>query len=202
MGSRTVASNATAIVRPDAGRPRNVEAPTLSGTAAQGQTLRVSVGTWNGLQPITFTFNWLRCDTAGNNCVQQPDSTTTRTSSVRATSARRSARASTREQPRRREPADGAEPGRPGRRPAGRDHTAERREVDPGVERPVERAARGRAGDVLAEPLRSRTEPITVRIKVKDARLRRPRRARVLRSTPLVTRTRRTSGRVRTAGSS
>ena len=71
-GSRTVASNATAVVRaPDAGRPANVQAPTLSGTPAQGQTLHVSPGTWNGQQPITFTFNWLRCDTAGNNCVQQ-----------------------------------------------------------------------------------------------------------------------------------
>ena len=71
-GSKTVASNATALVRAaDAGRPVNVQAPTLSGTAAQGQTLHVTPGTWNGQQPIAFTFNWLRCDTGGNNCIVQ-----------------------------------------------------------------------------------------------------------------------------------
>jgi hypothetical protein len=60
-GSKTVASNATALVRAaDAGKPVNVQAPTLSGTAAQGQTLHVTPGTWNGQQPITYTFRWLR----------------------------------------------------------------------------------------------------------------------------------------------
>jgi hypothetical protein len=71
-GQQTVASNATPRVRqPSAGRPVNVGAPTLSGTPAQGQTMHVSPGTWNGRQPITFTFQWLRCDTAGNNCIRQ-----------------------------------------------------------------------------------------------------------------------------------
>ena len=28
-------------------------------------------GTWNGRQPITYTFRWLRCDTVGNNCIVQ-----------------------------------------------------------------------------------------------------------------------------------
>ncbi len=72
-GSATAASNATPrITDPGAGRPVNAQPPTISGTPAQGQTLRVSPGTWNGRQPITFTFNWLRCDPAGNNCIQQP----------------------------------------------------------------------------------------------------------------------------------
>ena len=71
-GQQTVASNATARVRqPDAGRPVNVAIPTLSGTPAQGQALHVAPGTWNGRQPITYTFRWLRCDGAGNNCVIQ-----------------------------------------------------------------------------------------------------------------------------------
>ena len=71
-GSQAATSNATARVRqPDAGRPVNVAAPTLSGTPAQGQTLHVAPGTWNGRQPITFTFRWLRCDGAGNNCIIQ-----------------------------------------------------------------------------------------------------------------------------------
>jgi hypothetical protein len=72
-GNRTVASNATAIIaNPATGRPRNSVQPTIAGTPSQGQTLRVTPGVWNGTQPITYTFNWLRCDTSGNNCVQQP----------------------------------------------------------------------------------------------------------------------------------
>ena len=42
-------------------------APTISGTAQQGQTLSVSQGSWsNG--PTGFTFQWEDCDTSGNNC--------------------------------------------------------------------------------------------------------------------------------------
>jgi hypothetical protein len=74
-GSQTVASNATGRVRqPDAGRPVNTAPPALSGTPAEGQTLHVTPGTWNGRQPITFTFRWLRCDGSGNNCILQPGS--------------------------------------------------------------------------------------------------------------------------------
>ena len=71
-GSQAATSNATALVRqPASGRPVNVTAPALSGSAAQGATLHVTPGTWNGRQPITFSFRWLRCDTAGNNCILQ-----------------------------------------------------------------------------------------------------------------------------------
>ena len=71
-GSKTVASNATALVRAaDAGRPVNVQAPTLSGAAAQGQTLHVTPG--------------------GTTASCSPDSAMTRTPCARGTSARRSA---------------------------------------------------------------------------------------------------------------
>ncbi len=71
-GSQAATSNATPLVRqPASGRPVNVAAPALSGSASQGATLHVTPGTWNGRQPITFSFRWLRCDTAGNNCILQ-----------------------------------------------------------------------------------------------------------------------------------
>jgi hypothetical protein len=70
-GSATVASNATARIRDTAqtGRPRNTQPPTIAGNAAVGNVLRASPGTWSGIQPITFSFQWLRCDPNGNNCL-------------------------------------------------------------------------------------------------------------------------------------
>jgi hypothetical protein len=75
-GSVTVASNATAtIVDASRGRPRNTKAPSISGILSPGSTLHADVGTWSGTQPITFTFQWLRCDTSGNNCIVQSGQT-------------------------------------------------------------------------------------------------------------------------------
>ncbi len=48
--------------------PSNASPPTITGTAAKGQTLVASTGTWEGTTPIGFTFSWQRCDSAGANC--------------------------------------------------------------------------------------------------------------------------------------
>lgn len=50
--------------------PANTTPPAITGTAQQGQTLTASPGAWSGDQPITYAFHWLRCDAAGNNCVE------------------------------------------------------------------------------------------------------------------------------------
>jgi hypothetical protein len=71
-GSRTVASNATDVIRTAVSPPRNQRRPTISGSLAVNETVRASTGTWTGTQPITFTFQWLRCDRGGGNCVTQP----------------------------------------------------------------------------------------------------------------------------------
>jgi hypothetical protein len=65
-GSQTVASNATAVVTASA--PKNTNAPSIAGTATQGQTLIANVGSWIGAQPIAYAYQWLRCDQNGNNC--------------------------------------------------------------------------------------------------------------------------------------
>jgi hypothetical protein len=48
--------------------PRNTSPPTISGTQRVGQTLTGNPGTWSGTQPITFTFQWIRCNSEVANC--------------------------------------------------------------------------------------------------------------------------------------
>lgn len=40
--------------------PVPIIAPTISGTQTVGQTLTCNPGIWAGLNPLTFTFQWLR----------------------------------------------------------------------------------------------------------------------------------------------
>jgi hypothetical protein len=42
--------------------PVNSVAPALSGTEVEGNTLTCSDGTWTGLSPITYTYQWFRDD--------------------------------------------------------------------------------------------------------------------------------------------
>jgi hypothetical protein len=42
--------------------------PSISGSAVEGNTLTVSNGTWNGATPLTYAYQWQRCDTAGALC--------------------------------------------------------------------------------------------------------------------------------------
>ena len=46
--------------------PVNLTPPSITGTAAQGQTLNVTQGTWDGT--YTITEQWRRCDATGANC--------------------------------------------------------------------------------------------------------------------------------------
>jgi hypothetical protein len=191
-GSTTVASNATALVRnPASGRPVNAQPPTISGSPAQGQTLRVQPGTWNGVQPITFTFNWLRCDTAGNNCIVQPgfndDAYVVREGDVGKTvRARVNARNSRGEASRLTAPT-AAVSGPQG--PEGVITLPNGERSIPVTSVPANESLVVDQTVFSTNPVRSRTEPFQVRIKVKDSRGFVVRDALVFfRSTPLVTR--------------
>ncbi len=194
-GSKTVASNASGLVRaPDAGKPVSVQAPTLSGTAAQGQTLHVTPGTWNGQQPITYTFRWLRCDTAGNNCIVQQgfqdDAYGLREGDVGKTiRARVIARNSRGEASRLTAPSPTVQGPQTPPGPAGVITLPNGEKSIPVTSVPPDQRLVVDQVQFSPNPIRSRTEPITVRVKVKDTRGYVVRDALVfLRSTPLVTR--------------
>jgi hypothetical protein len=42
--------------------------PAISGTPVEGNTLTASNGSWNGATPLTYAYQWQRCDTAGALC--------------------------------------------------------------------------------------------------------------------------------------
>jgi len=48
--------------------PENESLPAASGTNAQGQTLTATDGTWHSDFPVTYTYQWRRCNVAGFSC--------------------------------------------------------------------------------------------------------------------------------------
>ena len=56
------------VVRTAASPPVNSSLPTIAGTDQQGHTLTASNGSWGGTAPITFTYQWQRCDSSGSSC--------------------------------------------------------------------------------------------------------------------------------------
>jgi hypothetical protein len=79
VGTATAQSNATAVVTGSgggAGAPVNTALPTVTGTPAAGQALTASAGSWSGAAPITFTYQWLRCDANATTCSPIPGETT------------------------------------------------------------------------------------------------------------------------------
>lgn len=58
--------------------PVNTVLPTITGTPKDGSTLTAGKGTWTGLTPITYAYQWTRCNTAGEACSNIPSATETK----------------------------------------------------------------------------------------------------------------------------
>lgn len=69
-----------ASVAAPAQAPVSTGEPAISGTAMVGGTVSASTGSWNGSQPMTFAYQWVRCDTSGglpdgSNCARISNAT-------------------------------------------------------------------------------------------------------------------------------
>ncbi len=68
-GSGEASSAATAVVVvPPPAAPTNTVAPSVTGTAQEGQTLSASPGTWSG-GPTSYAYQWQDCNALGEGCV-------------------------------------------------------------------------------------------------------------------------------------
>jgi hypothetical protein len=179
----------TGVIGARATRPRNTSIPTISGSLREGETLTANPGAWEGTQPISFTYQWQRCEANGGNCASIAGATN-RTYVVTSADVNRSVRvvvraanpAGTRSATS--APTGVAQPGGPGgqiRLPDGR------------ISIPIESVslpARLVIDQVVfsPNPVRSRSTTINVRVHVADTRGFVVRGALIfLRSTPLLT---------------
>ena len=90
-GTTEATSAATSVVATPGGKPASSSAPTISGSPVVGSKLVGSPGTWVGDAPITYSYQWLRCDPAGNACNPISGRTSPSTPLSTTTPGRRSA---------------------------------------------------------------------------------------------------------------
>ena len=58
-----------------AAAPSNTGPPVVSGTPAIGKELTTTNGTWSGTTPLSFSYQWRRCDKTGGSCANISNAT-------------------------------------------------------------------------------------------------------------------------------
>ena len=64
----TVLATVAGLAEAGPAAPDNTEAPAVVGTEQDGQFLAAKDGEWAGTNPMTFTYQWERCNSAGASC--------------------------------------------------------------------------------------------------------------------------------------
>ena len=64
----SLAAAAWAAPTRTAAAPSNTSPPAITGSAQVGSTFTADHGNWNGAQPISYQFQWRRCDGNGGSC--------------------------------------------------------------------------------------------------------------------------------------
>jgi hypothetical protein len=62
----TVAAGSDRVFSPN--DPANVSAPVISGTERVGERLTAGKGSWSGTPTVEYSYQWQRCNSAGNGC--------------------------------------------------------------------------------------------------------------------------------------
>ena len=65
-GSRSQASAVSGVV--SGILPSDGEAPSIVGSLVEGQLLSATTGSWSGSESITYSYQWLQCNAAGEGC--------------------------------------------------------------------------------------------------------------------------------------
>jgi hypothetical protein len=65
-GSTTAQSAPSAVVA--AMPPQSTAPPDVTGSDATGQVLQSSTGSWTGTAPMSYAYQWQRCDSSGSGC--------------------------------------------------------------------------------------------------------------------------------------
>jgi Ig domain of plant-specific actin-binding protein len=74
-GTATATSASSSLVTAAQTAPANTRAPSISGTPQEGLVLTADRGQWSGTNPITYAYQWQRCDSAGASCADIPGAT-------------------------------------------------------------------------------------------------------------------------------
>jgi hypothetical protein len=63
-----LAAVGTAATSRSSSAPSNTQPPVVSGTPEVGKNLTTTDGTWSGTTPLSFSYQWRRCDKTGGGC--------------------------------------------------------------------------------------------------------------------------------------